>query len=258
MKIVSYSDLHLEFGGDVVPTPDDDADVMVLCGDIIVIDDIAPLEQFLTGWKKPVLYILGNHEYYGGQPMNETEERLIEHLSHHLPNVHVLRNEAIEIGGVNFFGGTMWTDFADRDGLAMLRARFVMNDYRRIRPTANRYLAPEDTVAMHEIFVAKVRAWFNLPLPGPRVVITHHAPTQNPTSRFKGSELQPAFNSMDMEALILTHEPALWLYGHTHECDDHVLGKTRIVSNQSGYPEAANRFECAEFDASGLAVNVAM
>ena len=174
----------------------------------------------------------------------------------HLPDVRVLQNEGIQVGGVNFFGGTMWTDFDSGDAMAKRRARGMMNDYARIRTSSGIGLTPEDTVVLHEQFVTELRVWFDLPLVGPRVVITHHAPTLNPKSRYKGSELQPAFNSLDMEALILAHQPVLWLYGHTHECDDHMLGQTRIVSNQSDYPEARGRFECADFDLAGRVVAV--
>jgi hypothetical protein len=37
----------------------------------------------------------------------------------------------------------------------------------------------------------------------------------------------PAFNSLDMILVIEKYQPALWVYGHTHECDDQMIGKTR-------------------------------
>jgi hypothetical protein len=36
--------------------------------------------------------------------------------------------------------------------------------------------------------------------------------------KYKGGPLTPAFNSLDMVVVIETHQPALWVYGHTHEC----------------------------------------
>jgi len=33
MKIITYSDLHLEFGGKLIPAPQNSADLMVLAGD---------------------------------------------------------------------------------------------------------------------------------------------------------------------------------------------------------------------------------
>lgn len=59
MKIITYSDLHLEFGTDFKPPINSDADLMILAGDIITFHDFKPLHKFLRYWEKPVLYIAG-------------------------------------------------------------------------------------------------------------------------------------------------------------------------------------------------------
>ena len=43
------------------------------------------------------------------------------------------------------------------------------------------------------------------------------------------------FNYLDMVEIVGTYKPALWVYGHTHECDDQMIRRTRIISNQLGY-----------------------
>jgi Icc-related predicted phosphoesterase len=88
------------------------------------------------------------------------------------------------------------------------------------------------------------------------VVISHNAPVINPNSKYKGGPLTPAFNSLDMVEIIETHQPTLWVYGHTHECDDQTIGQTRIISNQLGYPGNFGGFECRDFDEAGLPVDV--
>ena len=35
----------------------------------------------------------------------------------------------------------------------------------------------------------------------------------------------PAFNSLDMIDVIENRQPALWAYGHTHECDDQKVAR---------------------------------
>ena len=72
----------------------------------------------------------------------------------------------------------------------------------------------------------------------------------------KGGPLTPAFNCLDMVEIIGTHPLALWVYGHTHECDDQMIGRTRIISNQLGYPGSLGGFECKDFDGSGIPVEV--
>ena len=118
----------------------------------------------------------------------------------------------------------MWTDFCQASEKAMLEARTQMNDYRLIMMGQDRILTPHETVKMHDVFVEKIRHWFSSVLTGARVVITHYAPVVNSNTKYGNSSLMPAFNSLDMIAIIETHQPALWVYGHTHECDNQSKG----------------------------------
>ena len=98
--------------------------------------------------------------------------------------------------------------------------------------------------------------WFGKNLRGPQVVIGQNAPVINPNYKYKHGPLTPAFNSLDMVEIIETHQPALWVYGHTHECDDQTIGRTRIISNQLGYPDRFGGFECNDFDSMGASVEI--
>jgi|TARA_B100000508_G_scaffold140559_1_gene142051 predicted phosphodiesterase len=64
MKIICFSDLHLEFEEPFTPPAEDIADVMILAGDIITFSDFTPFEQIVKAWRKPILFITGNHEFY--------------------------------------------------------------------------------------------------------------------------------------------------------------------------------------------------
>jgi hypothetical protein len=89
-----------------------------------------------------------------------------------------------------------------------------------------------------------------------RVVITQNAPVIDPYTKFRDGPLMPAFNSLDMIPVIEKHQPVLWVYGHTHECDDQTIGNTRIISNQLGYPDGRGGFECNSFDPAGLPAEI--
>lgn len=56
----------------------------------------------------------------------------------------------------------------------------------------------------------------------------------HPQNRF--DPLTAAFVS-NLENLILDHQPALWISGHTHYCSDYRIGETRLISNQRGYSD---------------------
>jgi hypothetical protein len=59
MRIITYSDLHLEFGSGWILPPNANGDLMILAGDIVTLKDCEPLAQLLQKWKKPVLYVMG-------------------------------------------------------------------------------------------------------------------------------------------------------------------------------------------------------
>jgi hypothetical protein len=200
--------------------------------------------------------VIGNHEYYTHRPMNEEETRFRAWLEGTHPHARLLLDESVSIEGINFFGGTMWTDFNGADRQAMDTAGSQTNDFRLICNQDKKPFRPDDAFALHENFVTKLLSWFDEDLAGPRVVISHNAPVINPNTKFRGSPLWPAFNSLDMVKVIEDRQPAIWVYGHTHECDDQTIGKTRIISNQLGYPDGYGRFECKNFDKAGLLIEI--
>lgn len=256
MKILSYSDLHLEFHHGWGLPSDLAGDILVLAGDIITFKDFIPLESLLLDWKKPVLLVAGNHEYYTRSPMRENEDQFRVWLAEKLPQVYFLRDEGITIAGVNFFGGTMWTNFKSGNTASMRHAENGLNDFRYIR-NDDGIFTPESSVEQHQQFIAALEQWFDKRSPGPNIVITHHAPVINPRSQYLLSPLEPAFVSYEMTRYIEKYEPDLWIYGHTHECDAQCVGKTRIISNQLGYPHRSGGYEnTGTFDNYGCLVEM--
>ena len=89
MKIHIISDLHLDLG--TLDLPSTDADVVVLAGDIR--PKIGGLKWIRETIKdKPVVYILGNHEFWGGSIPHLIEKL---HKEAQDSNVYVLENESV-------------------------------------------------------------------------------------------------------------------------------------------------------------------
>src|SRR5580658_1182802 len=154
MRLHILSDLHLEFG--MVEVPRTNADVVVLAGDIHLGTEGLKWAQKQFP-DQPVIYVLGNHEYYrhalpelAGLLKAEAEGT----------NVCVLENNSVEIGGFTFLGCSLWTDFklTGHPETAMFYAVQAMADYQVVRfNPEHRTLQPRDTVQVHEESVKWLR-----------------------------------------------------------------------------------------------------
>lgn len=104
-----------------------------------------------------------------------------------------------------------------------------------------RTLLAADTARLHRASVSFLRDELSRPFDGPTVVITHHAPSpRSITPALRKDPLNPAFVS-DLDAMIRTYQPPLWIHGHIHNSFDYRIGQTRIVCNPRGYfPEQLN------------------
>jgi predicted phosphodiesterase len=233
MKIQILSDIHNEFS--VLPIPHTNADVVILAGDIHLGNrGIDWAQQF----EKPVIYVMGNHEYYQGHL--ETINQRIKAASVGT-NVYLLDDDEVVIQGVRFVGGTLWTDFElfgqARSPLAMMDARMKMNDFKLIQygPDCRR-LQPEDTTELFKSTVLRLQESLAKPFSGETVVVTHHAPSiQSVHPRYLHDVLTPAFAS-DLEAL-MGDPVSLWVHGHVHNSNDYEVNGTRVVSNPRGYQQ---------------------
>ncbi|MGK7062870.1 metallophosphoesterase [Bradyrhizobium sp. 1050_B9_N1_2] len=257
VRLWILSDLHVELtrGWDM---PSGDArplfDVLVVAGDLI------PRAERGVKWlqervpDKPVIYIPGNHEAYGTD-IDRTVEKAKAAAAG--TNIHVLQHDSLRIGNVTFAGATLWTDF-DLFGdqhRAMMVAAQRMNDFRKIR--IDRYhdrFRPGYALARHLQARAFLEAEMRKPRGGPLVVVTHHAPIPSRARRL--GPYDPGARLSDEEVLTAAYRSALgllmwpepgangrpqlrpadlWIYGHTHESEDTVIGATRVVSNAKGY-----------------------
>jgi predicted phosphodiesterase len=234
VKLHILSDLHLSRGP--LDLPANDADVVIAAGDVARPQQAVP---WLAGLGKPVLYVPGNHEFYGGSIAGTRAElkRLCAGT-----NVRLLDNDEAMLDGVRFLGTTLWTDFlicgdGEQQAAAMHEACALMYDFRIIRYGANgqSVFTPTDAMALFRANVQWLERKFAEPHDGPTVVITHHAPSPNSIHpRYAGSLLNACFVS-DAEALVEASRAELWIHGHMHDSFDYRLGGTRVVCNPRGY-----------------------
>jgi predicted phosphodiesterase len=237
MKLNILSDLHVGYSAQ--ETPLNDADVVVLAGDIAPPRQAAQWALRLT---KPVIYVLGNHEFYGSSLEAATAELKRLCAGTH---VHVLDNDELVIEGVRFLGTTLWTDFrlfgdgAER-AAATAQAHRLMRDFSRIRidDATNALFTTADSAALFERNAKWLDRSLDTPHAGTTVVVTHHAPSrQSIHPRFAGSLLNACFAS-DAEHLAGADRAQWWIHGHTHDSFDYVVKGTRVICNPRGYAKS--------------------
>jgi predicted phosphodiesterase len=241
MRLWVLSDLHTEFGHPAPPPPPVAPDVIILAGDIGTnLSGFRAAEALAAD--APVVYVAGNHEYYGQALPRLTDKLRGLSAASSSSGVHFLEDEQVVIGGVRFLGCTLWTDFGllgpGRLAAAREAAGGAMTDYRRVRKSPEfRRLRPADTAAVH----AASRRWLTARLAeahdGPTVIVTHHAPSARSLRPGQPRGLIDAAYASDLDELVAGSGAALWVHGHTHLCVDYVLGRTRVLSNARGYPD---------------------
>lgn len=241
MKIQVISDLHQEFG--FMDLSFDKADLVILAGDInLGTKGIEWIRSTITDI--PVIYVLGNHEYYKGS-YPKTLNAIRDSASD--TNVYVLENKAVTIDDVTFHGATLWTDFAlmgdSRINGSICQGK--MNDYKMIRrdPSYSK-LRSIDTYVMHQASVKWLRASLEASSTKKNIVVTHHAPSiRSIPEEFKDDVLSSAYAS-NLEPLILEYKPHHWIHGHIHNPVKYHIGNTIVLCNPHGYiDEPYNGFD---------------
>lgn len=247
MKIHVLSDLHLELT-DFCPSSTD-ADVVVLAGDIGV--GMQGIDWAKRVFATPVIYVLGNHEYYGSGDMDD----FIRHAKHACQGtqVQLLDNNAVTIGGVRFLGTTLWTDFAlcgdSEVQLSMDYAQIHVSDYRQIQTAFDglKQVSPRLLLARHHIgrdFLERsLEPLSRAPNSERTVVVTHHAPSASSLKMGCSTDRLDAAYASHLDSLVARTD--LWIHGHTHVVAGYQVPEIgrfsgmgrRVVCNPRGYSD---------------------
>ena len=238
MKIQVVSDLHLEFHNPIPPLVDG-VDVIVCAGDLAPVQTGA-VWYVAKEWAEArhILYVPGNHEYYGTD-IDNARRMLAKHCRHH--KITLLDPGSVTIDGVHFIGATLWTDFKLDPQITLGRALSIvgggMADFTgAIQHRSRRFTALESARrhATERAYLEEALARTSV-TDQPTVVITHHAPTARSVApHFQGHPLNAGFAS-DLEEVIERYQPDIWIHGHMHDAVDFQMGNTRVLCNPGGY-----------------------
>ena len=249
-----FSDLHQDCDENAwdpaAHAPPQGFDVAVVAGDVHM-----PLMRALDWLAErlpgvPVVYVPGNHDFWWDRgeeryTIRDQIERGRDRAA--ALGIHLLLDDTVIIGGVQFLGGTLWTDFQVgafglADAFRSAQGSDGMVDYRRIRtgPKSRHRIEPREVLGMHRATRSFLTDGLAVPHNGPTVVVTHHAP--HPGSLPNPNAHLAWCDASDLSELILDRGPDLWVHGHVHRAADYRVERTRVVCNARGHTDERSGF----------------
>lgn len=225
MKLRFLSDLHLEYhrdgGKDFIKIQADKGyDVLVLAGDINSYSSIGKtlVEFRKTVGSRPIIYVPGNHEYWGTDPDKLWE--MLEMCSENDKNLHILDNKKINIDGVDFVGSTLWFFHSG----VMSNVDFEFSDFIKIKGL-------ETWVGKQ---AQKSYSFLKENISEGSIVVSHHLPHPESVHWKYQGDTQNRYFLHNVEHLIKSIRPKLWHHGHTHDSFDYFVDSTRVICNPLG------------------------
>lgn len=242
MKILYLSDLHTEMPEHIhIPPFPTDMDIIVFAGDLGHKKSIylwLEMLHYASKCAKHVIVILGNHEHYDFDFETAVTFYRDQIKKFGLTNVHLLEQESITIGRDYMI--KISTDLRSDDGITFLGCTLWVNATRKARnrpdyERKNSKLTPELVADRHIKSIEWLRGELAKPQIGPIVVVTHHVPIKPDDFNGHGGLTGHTSHWTDMGEFISEHQPDIWIYGHDHNPNTTVIGKTIIVTSPVGY-----------------------
>lgn len=230
MKILLYSDLHLhEQKFPFMPPEPDLYDVVVINGDTCNgSKDI--LKWVSEQFTKPVIFTLGNHDYYN-QEILDMQEWGSSNLILLTDNTSWTYKDYVFVGGTGWTGFNLYSDDPWDIDKSKLEAQANISDFLYTR-YSNKLVTPSDYVTLHNKEWNNIQRYKNKD----NVIVVTHFPMH------KGC-LDPYYDKPQFSKLnsyFINNKDTtgfkLMLSGHTHTCYDFVdENGCRHVNNSYGY-----------------------
>jgi predicted phosphodiesterase len=225
-KLDLLSDLHLDFYRDrsiqMLKDIQPNAETLVLAGDFCEIRDLdSDWMKVLADKYQHVLYVLGNHEYYGWCKQGES---MLDYLHDIKPPTWTILNcEEYRFSAyTKIAGATLW--YPDGPMNEMFEGRMAdIHWIDNFKP----WVYEQHQRAVEFFTHTNASIW-----------ITHHLPLWNSVHpKYKNAVTNPFFVG-DLSKVLTTreHKPQVILHGHTHEEFDYTVAGVRVVCNPFGYP----------------------
>jgi predicted phosphohydrolase len=238
MKIRQINDIHSDISEYTIPIlPTDVESTLVLPGDIGKLKSQVYREFIKTASLqfKYVIFILGNHEYWGTNIISAIEHA--KTIAEDFENVYFLHDSFVIIDDIKFIGSTLWTAL---NPVQALDASTYMNDYSRIRHGSQSEpwktkLRASDTQFFNFKSFEYIKQEVQNNTCSKLVIITHHAPSFQSVAPHYYGDKGNCYYCTDYEGFMMNNKIDNWLHGHIHWFKDYKVGNCRVTCNPRGY-----------------------
>ena len=202
-RIAAVGDIHVKEDDrgkwvDYFRRISDEADILLLCGDVTDTGHIIEAEILAKELKNctiPVIGILGNHDYERG--MHKEVKKILEN-----DNVFFLDGQAKVINGIGFAGVKGFGGGFDKYALSMFGEDAMKKFVQEV---------VDDTLKLD-----RALSYLDVEHPGlPKIVLTHYAPIKE-TIQGEPPEIWPFLGSSRLLQPIETREVTAAFHGHAH------------------------------------------
>ena len=237
--VLPLSDLHLEYNlslRDFNTVIDSKvADIVILSGDIAGGTHALPFIQHLISLGYQVVYVLGNHEFYGYDVDELIEEW--RNIAVNIPELHFLHNDSVVINDIEFIGSTLWTSMATLYPEQFLDPLFLShisssNDFNEIKNWSPNI--------MKDYFYESwdiVKSLIKNSKATKKVVVSHYLPSYQSIHEVYAESKQNPFYATELGYELCDLMLDYYFHGHTHDSCDYFIHKTNIICNPHGYKD---------------------
>ena len=233
IPIQYISDIHLEFLH-IEEIKSKARKIVPVCPILILSGDIG--NPFHKGYKlfieemnnkfEKVFIISGNHEYYGGKSMEETDIQ-IKDIVKECVNVSYLQNSYEDYKGIRYIGSTLWSNITDPN--------YKINDVDYIKK-----MDIDSYNSIHQQSVEFIIKTLSQSKEYNCILITHHLPSYKLIDEKFMNQTVSIYNqwfASSLDDILIQYSSIIkgWFYGHTHLPNITNLYGVNTYCNPVGY-----------------------